>query len=667
MNFSNLHLSYNEKKTFQKTSFEFQPELDLIDFTLLTQISETNNRGFLSIKLIPKKILTLKSFKITSKFELKNHQMLLNGFQSWSESFFGTAASKLKCLDPFASILLKPYGDFFYEYSWRVGVLHSHTYTYFKKTGTPTFLIGSIDETTGYTIFKADFAHQELTISKDCYGLTVNEPIDLLQLYFSEGQEAELWDDYTKALGHSQALAPTCTGWTSWYNYYTKISEEIILENLATLQAKQLPLDYFQIDDGFQMAVGDWLAINQKFPQGMKYLAQEIKKAGYQPGLWLAPYVCEKKSHLFREHPNWLLRDKYGFLVRAGWNPGWSGFFYALNFDNPEFREYLREVFHVVLDDWGFEMVKLDFLYAAGLLPQNGRPRAKVMLEATSFLRELVGTKKILGCGIPIAAAFGQVDYTRIGSDVAPFWDDPKLKEYNYRERVSTLASLHNTITRVWLNGRMFMNDPDVFMLRDEANQLNQAQKETLFLLNNLCGGLVFFSDNLKTYRPETLNFLKLAFPKVNPEIIQIQATNELYQINFQIEDRHYLVITNLASETTKIKLPAGIFFENKLLAVNGNTSVVLNPYESKCFHQVSPNHPIAFLGSTGHLFPGSELASLEFKETELFLKLKENSSQISHLYFLVPKKIKSLMINQQLCYPEELGGFKIIKFVAWR
>ncbi|EKC48560.1 hypothetical protein OBE_15116, partial [human gut metagenome] len=39
------------------------------------------------------------------------------------------------------------------------------------------------------------------------------------------------------------------------------------------------------------------------------------------------------------------------------------------------------------------------------------------MCEAMDFLRECVGEKMILGCGVPLMPAFGKVDYCRIGAD----------------------------------------------------------------------------------------------------------------------------------------------------------------------------------------------------------------------------------------------------------
>ena len=43
--------------------------------------------------------------------------------------------------------------------------------------------------------------------------------------------------------------------------------------------------------------MGDWLETDaQKFPHGLKGMVQEIHASGFQAGLWLAPFVCEKDS-----------------------------------------------------------------------------------------------------------------------------------------------------------------------------------------------------------------------------------------------------------------------------------------------------------------------------------------------------------------------------------
>jgi alpha-galactosidase len=142
----------------------------------------------------------------------------------------------------------------------------------------------------------------------------------------------------------------------------------------------------------------------------MKFIAESIKDKGYKSGLWLAPFACEKRSRLYNEHSSWLLRDTNGRPVRAGFNPGWSGTFYALDFYNQEVRGYLKKVFHNVLMEWGFDMVKLDFLYAVALIPRKDKTRGQIMHEAMEFLREIIGDKIILGCGVPLGSSFGLVD-----------------------------------------------------------------------------------------------------------------------------------------------------------------------------------------------------------------------------------------------------------------
>jgi len=132
----------------------------------------------------------------------------------------------------------------------------------------------------------------------------------------------------------------------------------------------------------------------------MKAVADEIRKRGYQPGLWLAPFICEERSRLMKEHPDWLLK-KDGKPVPAGWNPNWSGTFYALDVYNDEYLYHMREVFDTVLNQWGFDLVKLDFLYAAAMLPSRGKTRGTVMVDAMNSSGGAPGKKSSWAAASP--------------------------------------------------------------------------------------------------------------------------------------------------------------------------------------------------------------------------------------------------------------------------
>ena len=104
-------------------------------------------------------------------------------------------------------------------------------------------------------------------------------------------------------------------------------------------------------------------------------------------------------------------------------------------------------------------------------------------------------------------------DYMRIGSDVAPCWDDQFLKKIGYRERVSTANSLSSTLNRDFFNGRAWFNDPDVFILRETKEvKLTGEEKRKLFDTNMKHGGLVFFSDDVRTLSPDTIRLIKSEF-----------------------------------------------------------------------------------------------------------------------------------------------------------
>ena len=429
--------------------------------------------------------------------------IFMNGYQSWTDSHEKLPNHKEHTMKGLIKPVinkyhLRPYGDYdFTRQPVSSGQFHGFTYCYFRWGEQYRFL-GSLSEREGFTIFYYDAGKQRMQIEKDCKGLHVTSAWTLFQLTNLNGTENEVFDAYFRKMKINRPKGRPMTGYTSWYNHYQNISEAIILDNLSAAADTKQDWDIFQIDDGYQTHVGDWLSIDtKKFPNGLKKIADKIHQTGMKAGLWLAPFVCEKNSRCYKEHPDWLEHDEAGNPLCAGTN--WSGF-YTLDLENESVRNYLREVFHNVLNIWGFDLLKLDFLYAACIQPTKEKTRGQRMCEAMDFLRKLVGEKQILGCGVPLGPAFGKVDYCRIGCDVGLDWDDKPYMRLLHRERISTKNAVGNTIYRRQLDGRAFFNDPDVYLLRDENIRLTPEQKKELALVNGLFGSLLFTSDNVKMY-----------------------------------------------------------------------------------------------------------------------------------------------------------------------
>jgi alpha-galactosidase len=429
-----------------------------------------------------------------------------------------------------------------------------------RKNGGDTIdFIGSLNEQTGFTCLLYDAENQEVTIKKDVEGLKLSHSFPALDILLMTGDDRSVFDQYRLQMGIELPKVEPATGWTSWYNHYTNISEKIILDNLAVFEKRNLPIDFFQIDDGWATRIGDWLSVKPSFPNGMKPVAQKIQAAGFKAGLWLAPLIVEQKSRIFKEKPEWLLRDTHGKLVPAGFSPHWSGWlngrFFVLDFYKKEVQEWLSGVFFTILNTWGYDMVKLDFLYAACIVPQNGKTRGQVMHDIMDFFRRVAGEKIILACGVPLASAFGKVEFCRIGADIHMAWDHQQLAFLKNRERVSTWVSLRTTLGRWQLNNRFFHSDPDVFILRKDNNQLTDTQRATIFMVNTLLGNLLFCSDDLSAYPPETMVEYKKIFTAFERQILKIQIVqNDVYAIHFRAGEKNSVCYVNLNPKPVRIE-----------------------------------------------------------------------------------------------------------------
>ena len=251
----------------------------------------------------------------------------------------------------------------------------------------------------------------------------------------------------------------------------------------------------------------------------MKVIADNIHRNGMKAGLWLAPFAVTPKSHIYKRHKDWLVRDKNGKAHFASHN--WGGF-YALDIYNNEVRAYIRKVFDTVLNKWGYDMVKLDFLYACCIIPIHNKSRGQIMCDAMDFLRECCGDKIILGCGVPLAPAFGKVDFCRIGADMGLNWKNSALA----REDVSVQHTLMNTVFRRHLDGRAFLNDPDVFLLRDNNIKMPLSQRKIIARVNSLCGNLLFVSDDVSRYTEEQKKIFKETVTAPKADIINAEFTD---------------------------------------------------------------------------------------------------------------------------------------------
>ncbi len=544
-------LSYNDQSVLLVPGkMTFFDEL-YVDYKVETK----NNSTRITMMIHPKQKVTLKKLTLERSCNFSPaDRIFCNGFQSWSESREYRADERIQKLMSLAKSKLQYYGDTHFDFIKRdKGHFHSWTYGYVRK-GKKIDFIGSLNERTAFTILQYDRNKNTVSIEKECESLEISHSFPILDIFIAEGQESWVFNEYFNAMDTPPIKAPKLTGWTSWYNYYTDISEEIILKNADAFVEKKAPIDIIQIDDGYQKYIGDWLQIKSSFPNGMQHVAQQIKSKGFKAGIWMAPFVCETASDIFKTKQHWLLKDKDGNPIKAGYTPLWGGWFYALNFYNKEVQDYLMGVFKIALEKWGYDLVKLDFLYAACIQPPPNKTRGQMMNDAMEFLRRTVGNKWILGCGVPLGAAFGKVDYCRIGADIHLKWEHNFLKFIGNRERVSTILALRSVLGRWQLNGRVFHNDPDVILLRDKNIKLTSTQQFTVLIINTLLGDLIFTSDYIAEYSEEQYAEFLNIYKWRNSEIKSVELVEfDLYLIRFRNDNMNWVCACNLTKKTRSV------------------------------------------------------------------------------------------------------------------
>ena len=524
-----LNFSYKTGKEIKNTEISN----DDVSFDL----RQTENG--LTLTVIPKKEISDISFYLERGYEYpQDSKFFANGFQSWTDTKEfaknelmadeGIVGKGLFGKSPFGMNLVGNYT--FVEQSKECGVFHSNSFAYVRNEKNIDFF-GSLNDRTGYTIIYADMNKNTLRFSKDVEGITISEPYELLDLYFDNGGYDEVFDRYFAKMNVKPLTDKKIKGYTSWYNYYQKINEKIILRDLDAISEKTDKVNTFQIDDGYQTAVGDWLSINKtKFPNGMKPIVEKIHAKGWQAGLWLAPFGAQKGSKLASEHSDWLVKGKNGKPIMVGAN--WGGF-YAIDIDNTDARAYIKNVFDTVLNDWGFDLVKLDFLYATAVVPLHNKTRGQLAYESIDFLRECVGNKQILGCGVQQMPCFGKVEYMRIGADMDLGWKHKFFRNLTHREDVSTPNAIHNSVYRRCLNNRAFLCDPDVFLLRRSNIKFTFKQQKVLAKFIKLFGSVLFMSDNVDEYDDEQMAVFNDTLADDDMQIVAINETNNKLFIDY--------------------------------------------------------------------------------------------------------------------------------------
>jgi alpha-galactosidase len=344
----------------------------------------------------------------------------------------------------------------------------------------------------------------------DTEGLTLGpgETWPLEELMATSGADrSRLFAQVADRLGtHHPPLkvAAPPTGWCSWYCFGPTVTAQQVLDNLDVI-AKSMPaLKYVQIDDGYQSAMGDWLDTGAAFGGNVRTVLAEITRRGFEPAIWVAPFVAEEKSKVFQQHPEWFITDAAGAPLRSdrvtfgGWRRGpW----YALDGTHAGVQEHFTRVFKTMREEWGCTYFKLDANFWGAM--HGGRfhdPRATRIEAYRRGMQAILrgsGDSFILGCNHPIWPSTGLIHGSRSSNDIKRTWD-----------RIKTTG--RQNLSRNWQNGRLWWNDPDAIVL---ASDLTDAECQFHATVIYASGGMVLSGDDLTKLPPNRAAMLRKLLP----------------------------------------------------------------------------------------------------------------------------------------------------------
>ncbi len=519
---------------------------------------------------------------------------------------------------------------------------------YNKKTDKAVII-----DKSGNTKFQFDENLCTFTVAKNnCFTFAVKENV-----------LAEKYNITFSPCNRNSTFPDVPIGWMTWYAVKFDACEEIVLknakwmaENLKDFGANTVWVDWEWYHSSFPGdradGVNSLMSDPEKYPNGLKYVADKIREMGLIPSLWIG-YTNEPcKNKYIEKYPDMVLVDEVN----------WCGRYYY-DFTNPHYlNEYLPEAVENV-HKWGYDAVKFDTLPIAIRMHNfhHDKMYDKSLTPKEAFCNVIKRTRELLGKDVYMLSCCGGrdsailwasdiFDAARIGDDIFT-WD-----EYvSNISRIEKFYPLHNIHTFV---------DSDNVVMREEFNDFEQAKARAVIV--SLLGLPMTFGDEFDALSEDRINLLKRTMPvlDIHPSDLEPADFNrENLLINLSIEKafESYLVsgVFNLTDKKAKRKLSlyddlhlekgkylVYDYFNDAFLGeFSDEISLDFKPYECKVLSVRPFTDQVQIISTSRHISQGAlELSDVKLENNTLTLTadlIKDDSYTVT-LYIPDGQKLKS-------------------------
>lgn len=408
----------------------------------------------------------------------------------------------------------------------------------------------------------------QLVLNGENIKIGAGEKIKLEQTYIAKGKRNDVLNSFADAIAenHPKLDFPEIpTGWCSWLVYGPDITAKNIYDNLDAIKENDLDLKYIQIDDGYQAHWGDWFDFTDKFEGGVKKVCLDIKEKGFEPAIWVAPFVAEKDSELFKNHPDWFVKNEEGSplcssdVTFGGWR---CAPWYILDMTHPDAVNYIKTVFSTMRNEWQIKYFKLDAIVwesmPFGVRYDNTKTSVEAFKLGMQAIHEATGGDSfILGGNSPMWPSIGMVHGMRVTNDNARGW------------WIFTQLA-RECFHRNWQHNKFWINDPDTVLLQNKVidivgpdGKISTVKEDSVtndeFAFNAAytmaSGGMVLSGDDVSGLRPENIEILRRLLPPIN---VAAEFDDDTFTVGRARidEEKTVFYLFNFDNEEKKINIP---------------------------------------------------------------------------------------------------------------
>ena len=327
------------------------------------------------------------------------------------------------------------------------------------------------------------------------------------------------------------------TGWMSWNTYFDRAGEDDNLSEarIAAKYLKPYGLSIWSIeswqDNSPSQPVSEFHHLTlrpyrKQFPHGMRWLARQIRRLGFQPGIWTVPFGTGD-GEFYRRQKRWFLHHADGRPMS-----NWCGR-YVLDPSQPAVRRHMTET-HREMAEWGYDFFKIDGMFGGSQhysaqfyeVPEVRaafRRTCRNPFElCTQALRRGIGKGRVLlACaGHYTGPEVAVSDAARIGGDVVSPNHPPEWRSYIEQARM--------ILSCLFVHGIVWYCDPDTLLV---GTYLPIEQARVAATAIALAGQVMFAGDKLGELPPERMWLLQRCLPVCDVRPLDLYPLDELAPI----------------------------------------------------------------------------------------------------------------------------------------